>query len=453
LRRTGAPPAPAARTWSRRHVLAAWAVAVVLTAITFANMDQAVKVQLASVRAEAGAIALSHAPPRLPDRDNAALVYRRAFDALPPMPAPLPGEGDMSRYDKWPAWQNYDKAKIDPRDKDLLDYLRTRQAGLALARKAAALPGCSFEYNYLNMGSLPVQEIQDLRSAAADLALDAYARASDGDAAGALDDLAAMYGIAGHCNDSFLVALLVAVWVEKTAAQVLEDVLKLTAPRAEDLAKLPLNSGTSYQVRLHRALEMEEAMGLSSFGGLGSVDTGWLRSIRFYEGPEWLLEDVWLPLYRVFLLSDDLAGYRRMMKIYQEATRVPYHDAPPGWWRQESEVLMSRSGVLTRILIPAVNKYRQAAAEGDAARRLAQAAVALTAYRATKGSYPDKLDVLAPDYLLQAPIDPFDGKPLRLKADGKAAVVYSVGPDGFDDNGQPWDADKQRGDLVFRLKP
>jgi hypothetical protein len=57
-----------------------------------------------------------------------------------------------------------------------------------------------------------------------------------------------------------------------------------------------------------------------------------------------------------------------------------------------------------------------------------------------------------PAYLPEAPHDPFDGKPLRLKADGKGVIVYSVGPDLKADGAKPWVEDKHEGDLEFRLK-
>src|SRR5206468_4272430 len=73
LRRTGPDEAPAARTWPRARLAVALAAALAVDYITFANLDLAVKVELAAVRAEAGARALALSPPRVPDRDNAAL--------------------------------------------------------------------------------------------------------------------------------------------------------------------------------------------------------------------------------------------------------------------------------------------------------------------------------------------------------------------------------------------
>ena len=55
--------------------------------------------------------------------------------------------------------------------------------------------------------------------------------------------------------------------------------------------------------------------------------------------------------------------------------------------------------------------------------------------------------------LKAVPVDPFDGKPMRLTALDGQPVVYSVGRDGKDDGGQI-DSDRDQrpsGDLIDRL--
>jgi hypothetical protein len=53
------------------------------------------------------------------------------------------------------------------------------------------------------------------------------------------------------------------------------------------------------------------------------------------------------------------------------------------------------------------------------------------------------------------PVDPYDGKPMRLALLHGQPVVYSVGRDGKDDGGQV-DSDRDprpSGDLIYRLLP
>jgi hypothetical protein len=56
-------------------------------------------------------------------------------------------------------------------------------------------------------------------------------------------------------------------------------------------------------------------------------------------------------------------------------------------------------------------------------------ALALAAYHAEKGEYPEKLETLAPDYLKIIPQDLFTSQPLKYRRDGQGYLLYSLGPD------------------------
>jgi hypothetical protein len=69
---------------------------------------------------------------------------------------------------------------------------------------------------------------------------------------------------------------------------------------------------------------------------------------------------------------------------------------------------------------------------------LLQVALALRAYKLEHhGAYPPTLENLAPSYLPTIPSDAFNSnKPLRYQLKGKTYKLWSVGPDGQDNNGQ-----------------
>jgi len=52
-------------------------------------------------------------------------------------------------------------------------------------------------------------------------------------------------------------------------------------------------------------------------------------------------------------------------------------------------------------------------------------------------------------------MDPFDGKPLKMRSEGRGLIFYSIGPDFKDDNGKMQyplpSGSKQSGDLLFRM--
>src|SRR5262245_20547143 len=231
-RADGDGPAPGGRPRSVRWLAVAFVAAAVLTTITMSNLDVAVKAQLAALRVEAGARAMSLVPPTPTDTPNAAPVYRAAFAALTPQDQ-LP----VLLRDRAQAWREYDRTAFEPADREQREFLESQQRGLALLRQAAAIPHCTFDRDWSSDTSpldLLVPELPRLRYAATLLAYDALARAHRGDGRGALDNVAAIFGIARHIHCPLLIDVVTAVAVEKTGAKALEDVLALAPPKKEE---------------------------------------------------------------------------------------------------------------------------------------------------------------------------------------------------------------------------
>jgi hypothetical protein len=443
---------PATPPWSVRGLGVAFAAAAVLTVITMSNLDVAVKGQLAAVRVEAGARAMALAPPRLPDSQNAAAVYRKAFAALTP-PDQLP---ELLR-DRAGAWGQYDRAAFDPADREQTEFLDSQQRGLALLREAAAMPNAAFDRDLSGDTSpvdIPVPELPRLRHGATLLAYDALARSSRGDAKGALDDVAAVFGIARHIKYPLLIDLLTAVAVEKTGAKALEDVLALAPPKPEDLARLSAAAGEPFRDHLRRTLAMEEAWGMAAVAMIATGRAGGSPDIAattaMDKAGEWVLVTA---LYRVFFVEEDLAAYRRHMRVMREDAAKPAPAMLDGLEAHDKVIRDTRGGgIVAGLLLPATYKVAYAALDGDATRGLVRLAVAATLYKAKHGKHPEKLAELVPEFIAEVPPDPYDGRPLRPRRGKDGLVLYSAGRDRDDDGGRPMDEEKHEGDLVFRLK-
>ena len=168
---------PRAAHWPRAKLALGFALALALHLMTFWNLDLAVKQQAGALRAESGALALSVAPARVPDRDNAALIYAQAFQAA----------GDRSTWpkafgDKWCNWLNPGQAGFDAKDAQLRGFLKQQAGGLVLLREAGKKPACSFDRDYGRPSiDMLLPELQDLRTGARLLALDARVKAADCD--------------------------------------------------------------------------------------------------------------------------------------------------------------------------------------------------------------------------------------------------------------------------------
>ncbi len=92
--------------------------------------------------------------------------------------------------------------------------------------------------------------------------------------------------------------------------------------------------------------------------------------------------------------------------------------------------------ILSRLLVPDLDRILIRESECAARLITAQAALAVERFRLTNGRLPKDLNELVPRSFPAVPLDPFDGAPLRYKPLAKGCVVYSIGPDGHDDGGR-----------------
>ena len=447
LRRDKQESAPTvAGTWPRSKLVIAISVVAALNLITYSNIDLSSRLQLEALRGEAGALALSVAPPRIPDRDNAAIVYEQAFEGLLPMKS----QG-KSLQEKLEQWTNPGETGLDVKDPDLRQFLQDNAGRIALLHKAAAKPGCYFErdYHWPTIYML-LPEISPMRKAAKLLALDARVKAADGDMRGALQNINSMFAISQHIGaEPLLIVMLVSSSVEKIAANTLQDVLANRNLSSEDLPDIRLEDGSSYQKLLERALRMEEALRLTAFCeiGTGKMD---LRGLMG-EGSEcpngWLV----VSLYRGFLLPGDLADHRRLSQQLRELAAKPYYEASSQLKQFNDQWNSKTTGLLTRVLMPALGRAGEVATRADALRQAVKLGLAAEQYHARNDRYPDRVDELAPDFILILPRDPFDGKPMRMERTADGLIFYSVGPDMADNHGDPFDKDQRTGDITFEV--
>jgi hypothetical protein len=109
--------------------------------------------------------------------------------------------------------------------------------------------------------------------------------------------------------------------------------------------------------------------------------------------------------------------------------------------------------VLSRMLVPSVARAVDMTLSTEAMLRLTRIALAAERYRLDHGRFPAQLTELAPRYLEELPVDPFDLQPMRYKPTTEGMIVYSIWRDRIDNAGQSWPINKKsdNGDAIFRL--
>jgi hypothetical protein len=433
LWRRGQPAEPRARSWKAGRLAAGSMAAGLFCALTLWTMTNALLSRVAALRAEAGTLALAAAPARLPDHENAARHYEAAAELL--REAWRPGDDE-----KLTGWLTAER--LNPEDADLRVFLRRRSAAIELIDGATALSGCRFDtspaeilgamlgVNYVRAGA-DVLALEARYFAARGIALEGGGQTSNRGIEGGLTRVDQLRRMAQHlAGNGDVNSMLAAAALETRALTTLDQVLVQGVPAVTVMANIPSRNDPSlYRADLRRALRMEQALAYGRLAGIAEQASG----------------------YGLVWLRDDLAVHEALFRRLTEELAKPYPECLHGWAGVEAQ-LRPFPGVLHRLSTPANALLLPAVARADASRRVAQLAVAVARYCRKQLQLPARAEDLVREYLQQVPTDPFTGEPLKFKATADGVVVYSVGPDGVDDDGSPLTEDRpQKGDIRVRI--
>ncbi len=477
LRRTeGSEMEAAAANWPSMLLAISTGAAFILMGVTLTSMDAAITAQTASIQTEANARLAQMMLPAVAERDNAAPIYQQAIEALP-NPQPYELLAEILGEEKPIGWRLGYTKTVEARDPKVEEFLKGKAAALGFLREASRKADCRFDHDYSRgLGTL-FPELATIREGAVLLVLDAIAHAASGDRQTAEADLAAILRMHRHLTEPNLIFLAVSISIERLGATLMEKLIAadsktreaLRGPEFADLFGSSENDSRNLW-NLRRACKGEEALYVASFSSLPTVlptlfkdshidPTRATRSaiqVRLGMASAWLLGTLY---YRLAFLSDDLASYRKQMQDQQYVLSLPYPRAADylsKYWNQDPlenpdhQSAQTAPGLVASLALPRdMALYLRLATEGDALHRLMRVAYSIIRYRAKYSKDPAKLDDLVPEFLTHVPLDPFDGKPLRMKKGATGVILYSVGANVIDDDGV--DGKEDQGDIVFRV--
>jgi hypothetical protein len=130
-------------------------------------------------------------------------------------------------------------------------------------------------------------------------------------------------------------------------------------------------------------------------------------------------------------------GHLHRMNRMMKAAKLPLHERGPKLAEIVKEGRDSGNAV-SRLLMPALDKVEKADRRNQMYLRTMVVALACERYRIQHEAkrWPDTLDDLVKAKLLSAiPLDPMDNQPLRYRRTADGIVVYSIGFDAKDDQG------------------
>lgn len=407
--------------------------------------------ELKRLRAQGLPLTLAElAPPPVPDSENAAPLYQKAFGGLQdPEDSEaihlfLCAERGAPRTEETPTW-----AEVET-------ILARHEADLRLIERASECRAARFRVNWNAQFGLEIRHIAGIRDAVRYLAARAMLHARRGRAREAMNDLAAAIRMGNHlAPEPAFASQVTRADCVAGVFDTLPRVLSAAAPSADETRPLAeALSRTDLTQPWERAMQGELTFSLRFFDALRQAESGEAflsRELGWNSrgGTTALvqiraallglaLRQMW-PLTRVawrpFLALDEVHFLRRWEQQIRWC-RLPYRQSKADLEALSREVTAEAPwyAVVTRNWFPVFSQATAARDRGAACVGLMQAALALRAYQIEHGAYPASLAILrAAGRTL--PDDPFSGKPLVYRRRGKGYLIYSIGADLKDDRG------------------
>jgi hypothetical protein len=396
---------------------------------------------------------------KIPDSENAAVIYEKAFAALKSIEKATP-KPELPYQLLDIETPNAARTAIDSNARKAIEL---REPVIALVRQAVSRKRCVFPVHWEYGPGALFPHLARLREISRILAIKAVADASDNMMDAALDDVTLdLDSTRGLEQEPGLISYLVRIARTKVALSGLREAtrrrhLSVTQARRmyEALGRVSLKGGYEH------CLEGERAEANWCFDALRSGQnllTSERLSVRRRAAVY-----LWRPIsYKdqmasIGLIDKQLAAaklsYREIVRMNPSGierlgpaarlfVRVVFPELTEGKGEMSYPLLggefrVPQYAIVTHILTPVYSRAMASRDSSISAVGMGQVAMALKAYKSEYGSYPASLAELKNRLGWKLPDDPFSGKPFVYKRVGRGFLLYSLGSDLKDDGGRP----------------
>ena len=392
--------------------------------------------------------------PRVPNEQNSALVFRKAF-------ASLSGQFNQSflQDNKSIDLPATDGSRVDTGKLTMADYLGGNGEALTLLHQASNISQSRFPINLGKLSIMPYPHLANVVRSAYLLQTDAANHAEDASPDLALLSVESSFALSRSLAKEPLVrSHLAHIESQRIAVSSLQHMLNKTCLTDEQLSNLAAALEKANDQRsLARAFIGQRCIGIYSFDrmrdttDLTALPVGRSRPLGqrllinatvFLSSPQYLYDTCG------FLQWDEL-HYLQLMDRYIQTAQMDFPEriAAAQALRRSLE---QQDGLhaLSRGWLRGMNGSRVIVKDAAVTARLrsAQIVIAIERFRISHDhQLPQTLSELTPFGSSGVPVDPFDGQPLRYKKLAPGYVVYSVGEKG-DGNGSRQD------DLAFLVE-
>jgi len=364
-------------------------------------------------------------PPPVPDDQNAALLYEKAFALVPGRPSDLLYE-----------YLGSDPAERGKVQSQVASILAFDAAALHYVALAAKRPKCRFDRDWSDPLNMTFEQVSRLKSLMAIVMAQAVLQADRGDVAGALETWSVNIVMVKHLeSEPLLISQLTAVAITAIAAESLPQILEDHQPSPDacrraaqalsrlDLTRAFVRSLEAERVWSHRWMREARLNPLSLQGGAPPAP-GLKASAQ---------AALTAAAYQLVAPLDDAAMLRAWEKQIALA-RKPYRQTVKQFEALERDI--PPYALLTRTFVGSTfGRAVGARDRGIAYVGMMRVELGLAAYRTEFGGYPKSLGELRTALHWDVPRDPFSGRDFVYHRKGGGFVLYSIGPDLRDDGG------------------
>jgi len=376
----------------------------------------------------------------------------------------------------WVAYQNAREAQTlvaqvwkEGEHPELAAFLKEREKMLALAEEASRRERWWEPATSKNgvMGWIMLPELSPLVDVSRTLAARATLRAGQGDFDGFMRDVMTIKRLSRLVADWATINALVMIRIDELANEAIGTALgrglftrEQCAKLAGELDALPPMKPMWETVNVGERWDNLDFVASMATGKLesweGTAEPKYDERTRAFAAVDRGAVDWNAALKRMNAKFDEMGSVFKNPNIEEAiaAAKAFYkqaHDAAgntqdpealakqPGETKEAYTERVVESVIAVRTTWPlwdAEMQYRGAVVQDDMARVV----VALAGYRAEKGKWPEKLETLVPAYLKRVPWDPFSreatGAVVNYRVGSDGVLVYSVGPNGIDEDGE-----------------
>ncbi len=373
--------------------------------------------------------------PSVADDENAAVIYAKAFEHLNLSDSDLEILGSLTP----------NHVAVPDREIPLAELGRiveSNPAAIELLVEAAKRPRCRFAIDWEAGIETEFPHLPQLKNSAYLLAAKILWHADRNQMRQALATARVSLAIVDSVADEgTVISQLFRYAITGTTLTVVQYALHERSAPTESCRKLYRYLGEmEFMDSFVETMSRERVMGISGFAL-------WRQQITEKKAERGGF--YWTPLDK--LTDYDQVQYLRLMSEVIAVADSPYRNSREAFSDIKRRLSEDVSVCfLTRTLLPVtwapVIKRDKAIAQVG----LAQAALALKAYKNEKGEYPESLAQL-PEVIDWAdlPKDPFSGEDFIYRREGEGFLVYSIGADLYDDGGKA-EEDWEEGDIVWR---